>query len=205
MKFTCVIDTNSYIYLNKCSVFREKTALELLHNNVNIIFSPAVEDEIVDYFEPPMPTAQQRRAHIKRTSYLRLQDYELRLFGNNLAKRAKDKGERDNFSVLIDLYLGGKKTGTIFLSDDDEALKRVLVDKLGCFPIFHRWSSHDVIIFLYLVKAIPKKEFAEDAIRDLDNIIVPNSTKNREVTTARKQERIAKYLGYINQISGILN
>lgn len=205
MKFTCVIDTCSYIYLNKCSVFREKTALELLHNNVNIIFSPAVEDEIKDYYEPPMPTAQQRRANIKRTSYLGFQEYELKMFGSNLTKRAKDKGERDNFSLLIDQYLAGKKAGTIFLSDDDDALKRVLNDKIGCFPVFHRWSSHDVIIFLYIIKAIPKKEFAEDAIRDIDNIIVPNNPKNREITTARKQERIAKYLGYINQISAILN
>lgn len=191
--------------MNKCSVFREKTALELLYTNVNIIFSPAVDDEINDYHEPPMPNSAQRKQNIRRTNLHRISEYETRLFGNNLARRAKDKGERDNFSLLIDQYLSGRKIGTIYLSDDNDALKRVLDDKMGTFPVFHRWCSHDVIIFLYLIKAIPKKELAEDAIRDIDNIILPSTTKNREITTNRKQERIARYLNYINNISAVLN
>lgn len=204
MKFTCIIDTCSYIYLNKCEVFR-KTALQLLHNSVNIIFSPAIEKEIVDHYESQMPSMKQRRANIKRTTFYSIAQYEIKLFGNSLQDRAQDKGERDNLSLILDQYLSGKKVGTVYLTDDDNAIQKVICDQIGAFPVFKLWSSYDVIIFLYILKAIPEKALAENAIRDINNIMVPPSTNHRMVTTQNKIKKVTEYLNYINIISNTIN
>lgn len=206
MTFTCVIDTCSYIYLNKCEIFREKTALQLLHKHTNVIFSRAVDDEIIDHYETPMPTSKERRSNVKTTTLHSVAGYETRLFDNNLPRRAPDKGERDNFSLTIDQYLDGKKIGVIYLTDDENAKKKVINEVWDSFPIYHKWCSLDVILFLYIIKAIPQKELAQDAIRDIDNIIVPdNPLKNRVHTTNEKAKRIATYLGHLNNISKVLN
>lgn len=162
-----VIDSCSYTYLNLPLSFTEKVSLwTLLKRNAKLTCSPEV---VLESNRNPQTSAKQAleldglRYKFSKAS---VEEYEHRLFSKVLNPEDGDKGERDNFAVSLDLFWNGS-FGMVYLTDDEN--HDILNNILPAFPICQRWTSFDVILFLYLRehKQTFSKEFADDAVRDL--------------------------------------
>lgn len=106
MKYTCFIDTSSYINLSKIE-YNFGTLLKLLEEKVQIRFSPEVNSvEIPNHYTDLMHPDQKRMNFVYHTSKYSYDDYNKRLF-NKTSKN--DKGERDNLSATIDMYFDKRK------------------------------------------------------------------------------------------------
>lgn len=204
MKFTCIIDACSFINLGGCTIFKENNALKLLVKNASVIFTPTINAEVKDHYNSNLPSLTARQAFVERTRKYSLPEYERRIFGNNLKPRDKNKGERDNLCLILDQFARLKKGGLVYLTDDENAKRGVLNGKLDAFPVYHIWNSHDVIIYLYILKVIPSKEWALDAIREIDNIIAPRNATTSDQKTQEKLKRLSKYIQNIELIQNVI-
>ena len=194
MKFTCIVDACSFINLNHCTIFKDNNVLKLLIKNTEVIFSPTVNSEIKNHYNRSMPHLSARRRYVYRTGKCSQHEFERRVFGAVLRPTERNRGERDNFCLILDQFVHYRKGGLVFLTDDENAIRGVLKDKIDAFPVYHLWCSHDVIIYLYLLKEIPTKEYALDAIREIDNIIAPRNSDTTPEKTQLKLKRFSKYM-----------
>jgi hypothetical protein len=176
MKLTCITDACSYIYLEN-SDFRatigdnDYSLLNLLDKVVTIKYSPEVNREITRHLSSTSADVLSRGNKIHYFSQFTEAEYEQKLVAKVLSSPSPNKGEIDNLAVAIDLFLMGK-TGLIFLTDDDNALRGCLSELMPAFPICQMWSSLDAVLFLYLNLYKHKKfqlacEAAKEAIVDL--------------------------------------
>ena len=176
MKLTCIIDACSYIYLDECD-FRatigenDYSLLNLLDHVVTIKYSHEVSREISRHLSSTSVEVLARSNKIHAFRKLTEAEYEQKLVAKVLSYPSHNKGELDNLAVVIDLFLMGK-TGLVFLTDDDNALRGCLRELLPAFPICQVWSSLDAVLFLYLNLYQHKKfqlscEAAKEAIVDL--------------------------------------
>jgi len=162
-----VIDSCSYTYLNLPLSLTEKVNLwALLKRNAKLTCSPEVVAESNRNPQTLVKQALELDGMRHKFSKTSIEDYEQHLFGKVLNPKDGDKGERDNFAVSLDLFWSGS-FGTVYLTDDEN--HDILNKFLPAFPICQRWTSFDVILFLYLRehKQVFSKEFAEGAVRDL--------------------------------------
>lgn len=202
MKFTCFIDTSSYINLNKCE-YNTGTLLHLLYEEVTIRFSSEVNQEIANHYDIRMPDDLKRSAQIYRTRRNSIDKYRELL---ELNGSANDLGEKDNFVSIIDLFFDRKIIGLVFLTDDIKAIERgCLYPQIKAFPFYRVWNSLDVILFLFIIKRSISKDFALDFLRDINR----NMTTDDDRMDPRKtQERINKfrdYARYLELISLVKN
>jgi len=176
MKLTCIIDACSYIYLNECD-FRatigenDYSLLNLLDHVVTIKYSHEVSREISRHLSSTSVEVLARSNKIHAFRKLTEAEYEQKLVAKVLSYPLHNKGELDNLAVVIDFFLMGK-TGLVFLTDDDNALRGCLRELLPAFPICQVWSSLDAVLFLYLNLYKSKKfkltyKMAKNAIQDL--------------------------------------
>lgn len=200
IKFTCFTDTCSYINLTAFE-YNQGTLLDLLRKNVNIKICPEINRiEIPHHSNDKTPKTTQRINevyHVKKFSY---SSYEKRIFNTETRTEDGDKGEKDNFSALIDNYIMNKTKGLIFLTDDYRALRSLFSELMCAFPIFKIWNSFDVVLFLYIDNVIISKDIAERALRALNAEISTDDPKTSKHKTQQRIDRLNKYLNYLEII-----
>ncbi|OAD19736.1 hypothetical protein THIOM_004611 [Candidatus Thiomargarita nelsonii] len=145
--------------------------LKLLDEVVTIKYSPEVSREITRHLSSTSDNVLSRGNKIHSFSKFTEAEYEQKLVTKILPSPSPNKGEIDNLAVAIDLFMMGK-TGLVFLSDDENALRGCLNELIPAFPICQVWSSLDAVLFLYLSLYKNKKfqlscETAKEAIQDL--------------------------------------
>lgn len=187
-----IIDASSYINLSAYQ-YGEVTLLNVLDKTVTLRYSSTVNQEVAHHWANTMPDSLTRSAKIHRPKKYTAHDYEQILF-DNISQTDRDKGEKDNFAVAIDLFLTKKRTNLIFLTDDDKAieLNGCLYEVKSAFPIIKIWNSFDVVLFLYFVHKL-RLDIAEDALKDLNRQIIPNDPNVRPEKMVKRQKNLARY------------
>jgi len=168
----CVIDACSYIYLNQSTfTLNEKdTSLYDLLKKVKTLtvkHSRTIAEEIKRNKVMDKKEALQIDNHVYQFTKLSLEHYDKSIFGNSIALRIGDRGEKENVAVAIDLFLD-KKFSIVYLSDDKKATGETghLREIMFAFPYYQIWSSFEVVLFLYF--SFSRKYF--DYTRALDSI-----------------------------------
>jgi len=207
MKFTCVIDTSSYVNLSKDDCYAGRTLLKLLSEVVAIRFSSEVSRiEIPNHHNDLMPTTQERANQVYFLQKIKTyKEYEQRLFDSVSSRTSRNRGEKHNLAVIIDHYLDRKLKGLVYLTDDQRALRGCLNGVIDAFPFYQVWNSFDVALFLYIEHKVFSEDLAEAAIRDLNAIM---ATDNPQMDNKKTQKRIGifkTYLKRIKRISKVIN
>jgi hypothetical protein len=205
MKFTCFIDTCSYIYLvhDDCYV-NGKTLLYLLNNEVTIRHSYEVNNEISRNYNPLMPDSGKRAAQVYRLKNRRIntyREYENRLFDSISDRGDENRGEKHNLAAIIDCFIADRKIGLIYLTDDNSALRGVLKNSVYCFPLYQIWNSYDVVLYLFIKHKHFGKDFAKAAIRNISAELAKSSTP--QTAPHKTEERIKIFKSYINRLERI--
>lgn len=208
MKFTCFIDTCSYVNLSHDDCYiNGQTLLDLLNKEVTIRYSHEVNKEIARHYTPLMPADHKRHSKIyalknRRKDYKK---YEICLFDSASKSGEKNRGEKHNFVALMDSFLCDNKVGLIFLTDDTNALNGVLKDSVNSFPVFQVWNSYDAILFLYMKCKHFGKDFAEAAIRNISAELSRSTTPQTSHLKTNERIRIFKlYIDKLNKINKLI-
>ncbi|MGD1007841.1 MAG: hypothetical protein ABR980_11500 [Ignavibacteriaceae bacterium] len=203
IKFTCFTDTCSYINLTLFE-YKEGTLLDLLREKVNVRICPEINRiEIPNHENDKTPKINERINEVYHTNKLSYKEYEKRIFNTQSITGAGDKGEKDNFSALIDSYLFQKTKGLIFLSDDYKAINSIFNEWKHAFPIFRIWTSFDVVLFLYIDNVIISKDIAVTALKTLNAGIAPNNPRTKIYKTQQRIDRLNKYLTFLELINNL--
>lgn len=203
MKFTCIVDACSYINLSQ-QIYSRGTLLNLLTDIATINVSSEVNTEITRHHNSNMPSALKRNNNVYRTKKYTHIEYSSKLF-DETPPSADDKGEKDNFAILVDNYLNSKKIGLVYLTDDYKALKGCLSKVGSAFPFYKYWSSYDVILFLYISHKFVSLDMAKDFLRDINSIL---AVDDRRMGVSKTQQRIQKfkiYNIYLERIQKVTN
>ncbi|MCK4667323.1 hypothetical protein KAU33_11265 [Candidatus Dependentiae bacterium] len=204
IKYTCIIDTCSFVNLTLFE-FNQGTLLDLLREKVNIKYSSEVHRiEIPNHYNELMPSREQRINYMYPPQRLSCSEYERRLFGSNEPRINRNKGEKDNLSVIIDIFLTKKTKGLVFLTDDYKALRGCLNPQVFSFPLYQIWNSFDVIIYLYIDHKFFTKDLAIAAVRKLNSELAVDNPKMNKEKSRLFQERFYSYLTRIETVSKIL-
>ncbi|MFQ3597354.1 MAG: hypothetical protein SNJ55_05000 [Chloroherpetonaceae bacterium] len=207
-KLTCIIDASSCNYLSRCQINTGagKTLLELLSNQVVFRFSSKVHTEVNAGRRQPLVS----NAQVYPINKSKMDEYEQSLFGN-VAQISKDKGEKHNFAVMLDLFLEKKQRGLIFLIDDISAKRNIFSNLFPAFPIALIWSSLDVVLFLYLLNGRSNNaektfsyEVAQTALNDLNSALATDDPRMKEEKTRERQETIKRYREHLDRIKAIV-
>ena len=202
MKFTCFIDTSSYINLNNCE-YVTGTLLDLFSKEVTIRFSSEVNQEIARHYDPRMPNDLARSAQIYRKTKHTTEEYR-ELLGINDSKN--DLGEKDNFSSIVDYFIEKKIIGLVFLTDDIKAVERgCLYPQINAFPTFKVWSSLDVVLFMFIVKRNISKEYALDFLRDINKNMATDDEKMDHKKTETRIKKFKEYANNLELIDKVIN
>lgn len=198
MKFTCVIDTSSYVNLSKIEL-GFGTLLSLFAKEVTLRFSSEVNQEIARHWNPNMHTSSQRSNKVHFPIGLGQKEYERRLFDET---SRRNRGERLNFAVAIDLFLAKNKRNLVFLIDDENALRGSLNEVKDAFPIMRIWNSLDVVLYLFLTKGktILPIDIATDALRTLNAEMATDDEKMDPIKTQKRIEKFRRYYKYLGRI-----
>lgn len=210
IRFTCVVDASSYIYLShEDSYSGGKTLLNLLSDKTNIKFSSEVNHEISHHYTSLMPTSAQRSSKVYRLGSRKIKtykEYENRLFDNVSNQGDANRGEKHNLIVAIDHYLAKKTKGLIFLTDDQKALNGIIKESVYTFPLYQIWNSFDVILFLYIEHKLFDRDFAEAAIININAEMARNNRPNTDHKKVEERIKIrASYINRLARISKLLN
>ncbi len=195
-----IIDASSYINLSALE-YRFGTLLTVFDKEVTLRYSSTVNQEIARHWNNKMPGDLKRSAQIYSLEKYTHEEYEQKLF-DKILKTSKDKGEKDNFAVALDLFFMKKKSDLVFLYDDDKALEGFLNEVKYAFPIIRTWNSFDVVLFLYFLnKKVFPLEVAERALHELHKQMIPKDDPNmdKEKMEAKLKKR-SKYLKYLERI-----
>jgi hypothetical protein len=205
IKFTCIIDTCSFINLTLFE-FNRGTLLGLLKEKANLKLSSEVQRiEIPNHENDLMPSADVRVNFVHHLDRYNYAEYERRLFGSNNPRSEGDKGEKDNLAVILDIFLSNRTKGLIYLTDDFTALRRCLYPQIYSFPIYQIWNSFDVILYLYLDHKIFTKDLAYAALKKLNSELAVDNPNMKKAKTILVQERYQAYINKIDTIGKILN
>jgi hypothetical protein len=205
INFTCVIDTCSFVNLTLFE-FNRGTLLDLLKEKANIKLSSEVHRiEIPNHENDLMPSKDHRVNFVHKMAKYSYPEYERRLFGGNEPREKGDKGEKDNLSVALDMFITKRTKGIVYLTDDYTALRKCLSPQIYSFPLYQIWNSFDVILYLYIDHKIFTKELAIAALRKLNGILSVDDPKMRKSKAEQVQQRLSCYLLKIETISKVLN
>lgn len=205
MKYTCFIDTCSYVNLaHEDCYLNGQTLLDLFHNEVTIKYSHEVNNEIARHYTSLMPDSSKRGSRVYRIKSKKIKtfkEYENRLFNNISERGEKNRGEKHNLITLLDCFMVEQKIGLIYLTDDNNALRGVLNDSIYSFPMCQIWNSYDVILFLYMKCKYFGKDFAETAIRNISSELAKSHTP--QTSYKKTEERIKIFRSYIDKLKRI--
>ncbi|MEX2410220.1 MAG: hypothetical protein WD607_02410 [Candidatus Paceibacterota bacterium] len=201
LRFTCFIDASSYINLS-LEEYSSGTLLDLLHDLVNIKYSPEVYGEIDRHKNQNMPSLQVRINKVYRSKKFDYDSFHDTFFLNSAPQN--DKGEKENLIYLVDKYIDNKVKGLVYLSDDEKAINNILSNAINSFPIFQVWSSFDVVLYLYIDHKQITKDIAESAIRDLNANMATDDERMDHEKTQKRVEIFRKYINRLNFIHNIL-
>jgi len=207
MKATCFIDASSYIYLTQDDKYVGETLLSLLSKEVTIRFCNEVNLEISRHSNSNMPSAEKRMSKVYNLNGFKrvntYEEYESRLFDSISKIGDKNRGEKHNLVAALDFDLckKGRTGGIIFLTDDQKAVKTVLEEQLGAFPILNIWDSFDVILFLYFRNKDFTFDIAGAAFRDINATLAKNLSP--ETKLKKTQERLKKFEVYNKRLSRV--
>ncbi len=194
-----IIDTSSYINLSAYE-YQKGTLFDIFDEIVTLRFSSTVNGEIAPDINNNLLNSLSSSAKIHYPKKYSQDDYEQRLF-DSISASSKDKGEKHNFIVALDLFLAKKKSNLIFLIDDDTALRGCLSEVKGAFPFIKIWNSFDVVLFLYFLK---RKDFlfpievARDALQSLHRQTISSKSKEKR---KERQKKLNSYKTYLDRIS----
>jgi len=184
MKPIFIVDTNSYIYLSQYSfplANQDFYLINCLDDAATVRWSRAVSYEVNKHYEK-LGNSQEhqpqnsilRNNRELRTKRFSEEEYETKLFGESYEIGEKDKGEKDNLLLAIDLFVHQNKRCLVLLTDDEKAKQGALRNVLCAFPSFTVLNSFDAVLFLYV--CLHKKYFtfsiAEDAFRTINAYLV---------------------------------
>ena len=209
IRITCIIDTSSYINLShEDSYAVGKTLLSLLSEKINIKFSSEVNREISRHHTALMPSSTERSAKVYRLSCKKIKtykEYESRLFDQVSQRGDANIGEKHNLIVALDNYLNKRTKGLIFLTDDQKAMNGILNEAVHSFPLYQIWNSFDVILFLYIEHKLFDRDFAMNAIRDINAEIAKANLPNTNHKKVEERLKVFKtYMSRLERISKIL-
>ncbi len=196
-----IIDASSYINLSAFE-YSLGTLLTVFANEVTLRYSSTVNQEVARHWNNSIPDDLARSAQIHYPNKYTQDEYERRLF-DEIRETSKDKGEKDNFAIALDLFLMEKKSNLVFLIDDDKALLEGCLGEVKLtFPIIRIWNSFDVVLFLYFLKRkIFPFEVAERALEELHKQTIPKDDPNMDKEKMReRQKKHSKYLKYLKRI-----
>ncbi|MDE0470812.1 MAG: hypothetical protein OXH57_02630 [Ekhidna sp.] len=184
-----------------------KTLLSLLSEQVTIRFCNEVNLEISRHSNSNMPSINKRKNNVhKLEGHKRIKtykEYELQLFDSVSNSGASNRGEKHNLVAAIDFDLckKGRTGGIILLTDDQKAIKNVLEEQLGAFPILNIWDSFDVILFLYFRNKHFTFDIAGAAFRDINATLARDLSP--ETDPKKTQERLKKLKVYSNRLNRV--
>lgn len=205
MKFTCFIDTCSYVNLAQDDCYLNgQTLLDLFHKEVTVKYSHEVNNEISRHYTTLMPESAKRQSRVYKIQHKRIKtfkEYEDRLFDQVSVSGDKNRGEKHNLAALIDSFITENKIGLIYLTDDDNAIRGVLNESLNSFPVCQVWNSFDVVLFLFMNCKHFGKDFAKSAIKDISAILLQGHTP--QTSHQKTNERIKIYKSYIDKLERI--
>lgn len=196
-----VIDASSYINLSAIE-YAFGTLLNMLAKQVIIQVSSTVNQEIVRHSTSNIPDSLRRSSQIHYPEKYNRVQYEQRLF-DQIGLTERNRGEKDNFAIALDLFIIKRKSILIFLTDDDIALDGILDEVKNAFPIVKIWNSFDVILFLYFLnKKLFPLEMAQRALNDLHKQTIPASDPNMNREKMReKLKRQSRYFKYLDRVA----
>lgn len=196
-----IVDASSYINLSAYE-YRFGTLLSVLNRIVTLRYSSTVNQEISRHWNFDMPDPLERSNKIYYPRRFTEDGYEQRLF-DQVSQTTRNKGEKDNFAVTIDIFLEERKRNLVFLTDDDNALalNGILNEVKRAFPIVNIWNSFDVVLFLYFVerKKFPF-EVAKEAIRTLNRQMLPNDPAMDPIKMKERQKNLEQYRVCLHRI-----
>jgi len=182
MKLNCIIDACSYIYLHQSKFNvggKEYTLFSFFSKFITLMHSNVVNKEISNNFSDEGEAAMERSKRnykFKKRNY-KLSDYDNKLFGGTILSSPpqKDRGEKANLAVGLDIIIRGNLNSVVYLSDDRKAISEnsKLFEIFEAFPYFPIWTSFEVILFLYLVGARKgyTLDLAENSIKDINSFL----------------------------------
>ncbi len=197
-----VIDTSSYINLSAYQ-YRDGTLLNVLDEAVTLRYSSTVNQEVARHWNNSLPDSLSRSAKIHYPEKYNQDDYEQRLF-DSINPSSKDKGEKHNFIVALDLFLIQKQSNLIFLLDDDTALRGCLNEVKGTFPFVKIWNSFDAVLFLYFLQhkkqSLFTLEVAKDALRQLHRQTISSNPQTAQEKAKEWEKKLNSYKTYLDRI-----
>ena len=196
-----IIDASSYINLSAFE-YSLGTLLTVFANEVTLRYSSTVNQEVARHWNNSIPDDWARSAQIHYPNKYTPDEYERRLF-DEIRETSKDKGEKDNFAIALDLFLMEKKSNLVFLIDDDKALLEGCLNEVKrAFPIIRIWNSFDVVLFLYFLKReVFPLEVAETALQVLHKQTIPKDDPNMDKEKMKERlKKHSKYLKYLKRI-----
>lgn len=207
IRFTCVIDTSSYINLCQSDSYLGKTLLSLLSSHVNLKMCSEINRvEIPNHYNSLMPTTTERSNQVyklsKRKTY---KNYENKMFDSISNFGDRNRGEKHNLAVIVDLYLTKKTKGLIFLTDDQSALRGCLNGVVDAFPFARIWNSFDVVLLLFIEYKTFTLDIAKAAIRDINALLATNDPNMSQDKTQKRIQTLKKYTDYLTRINKVIN
>lgn len=196
-----IIDASSYINLSAFE-YRFGTLLTVLAEAVTLRYSATVNQEVAHHWDNKLPDSLSRSSKIHYPKKYTLNDYEKWLF-DQISQSSKDKGEKHNFAVALDLFLTQKRSNLVFLIDDDTALAGPLKQVKQAFPIIKIWNSFDVVLYLYLLKSQTKPfpyETAQAALQTLHGKTTSHNPQTNAKKTKARHKKLRNYQTYLDRI-----
>ena len=202
-KFTCIVDTSSYINLTKYE-FNQGTLLDRLIKNSAVKLSPYVNSaEIENHTNDNIPPIERRINHVYHPKKRSIAVYEQILFGEILKNGAPNKGEKDSIAILLDILLtSNQRTCLVFLTDDYQSLRGCLHSVNKSLPFYIIWNSYDVVLYLYMFDKVFTESVAKEALKELHKI---TSTNDPNMDPKKNNKRIKMLRSYITSIECIAN
>lgn len=176
MKPLCIVDTNSLIYLREITI-RNRSLHRWLWDEFRVAYSRTVWDEIGrnlakmgqdakaikrdgERYVWPLPTVvTYERALFGQPIEREVEAGRCRKCGQLILKKQsfdpdlgveKDRGERHNCCVALDVVMGGHYRQVVFLTDDYKAVRDYAYPVFQTFPLGSIWSSYDFILYLFV-------------------------------------------------------
>lgn len=206
MRFSCLIDTCSCIYLGQAE-FQQKTLLKYLYDITKLIYSNEVSLEIRDHKKEGIPDFIDNTRLRLGPRKMSISMYEKKMLGKTLPSRKKggNKGELNNLIIALDQIHHLKLNTSIFITDDKNAINGLLSGWLAAYPSIRLWTSFEVLLFLYAESIIPSIDIAYDLLQQLISIKAPPPNERSQKTTQELINIKASYSKRLQTIHQLLN
>lgn len=209
MKALCIVDTCSLINWQEVELGK-RTLYSWLRDEFEVQYSRAVWDEIRQHRHQIESRVIRRRGEDFVWEYSAISTCERALFTPFISRTVeagicrqcgqtiwreqaftpdltdtRDRGERYNCCIALDIVRTGTYRQVVFLTDDRRAIQSYVTPVFETFPLGQIWTSLDFVLYLFMRhrSRIPLNEVM-DVLRDV----------NAQAATGQESPKIARRL-----------